>query len=101
VVSRLKQAGVTVIYIGGYYTEAALIIRQAKSRDEDDPGQRRCLVTKEVLEYLRSGWSWYLDDVLARSAEERGRGESGKEFKDQKIDPRLRSLTPMPRSNLG
>ena len=31
-VSRLKQAGVTVIYIGGYHTEAGLIIRQAKEQ---------------------------------------------------------------------
>ena len=38
-VSRLKQAGVTVIYIGGYYTEAALIIRQAKEQGmKVDPG---------------------------------------------------------------
>ncbi len=31
-VSRLKEAGVTVIYIGGYHTEAGLIIRQAKEQ---------------------------------------------------------------------
>ena len=31
-VSRLKQAGVTVIYVGGYHTEAGLIIRQAKEQ---------------------------------------------------------------------
>ncbi|KAA5611054.1 branched-chain amino acid ABC transporter substrate-binding protein [Rhodovastum atsumiense] len=31
-VSRLKQAGVTVIYVGGYHTETGLIMRQAKQQ---------------------------------------------------------------------
>jgi branched-chain amino acid transport system substrate-binding protein len=31
-VSRLKEAGITVIYVGGYHTEAGLIIRQAKEQ---------------------------------------------------------------------
>jgi branched-chain amino acid transport system substrate-binding protein len=31
-VSRMKEAGVTVIYVGGYHTEAGLIIRQAKEQ---------------------------------------------------------------------
>jgi branched-chain amino acid transport system substrate-binding protein len=31
-VSRLKEAGVEVMYIGGYYTEAGLILRQAKEQ---------------------------------------------------------------------
>src|SRR4051794_16257453 len=31
-VSRLKQAGVDVIYIGGYHTETGLILRQAKQQ---------------------------------------------------------------------
>jgi len=31
-VSRLKGAGVEVIYLGGYYTEAGLILRQAKEQ---------------------------------------------------------------------
>ena len=32
IVSRLKQERVEVIYVGGYYTEAGLIIRQAKEQ---------------------------------------------------------------------
>ena len=32
IVSRLKQAGIDVIYIGGYHTETALIIKQAKEQ---------------------------------------------------------------------
>jgi len=31
-VSRLKAAGITVIYVGGYHTESGLIIRQAKEQ---------------------------------------------------------------------
>ncbi|TDH63279.1 branched-chain amino acid ABC transporter substrate-binding protein [Dankookia rubra] len=31
-VSRMKEAGVQVMYIGGYYTEAGLILRQAKEQ---------------------------------------------------------------------
>jgi branched-chain amino acid transport system substrate-binding protein len=31
-VSRLKQAGIDVIYIGGYYTETGLILKQAKEQ---------------------------------------------------------------------
>ncbi len=34
-VSRLKEAGIQVIYLGGYHTEAGLIIRQAKEQGMD------------------------------------------------------------------
>ena len=34
-VSRLKQAGVQVVYIGGYHTEAGLITRQARQQGLD------------------------------------------------------------------
>ncbi len=43
-VSRLKAAGVTVIYIGGYHTEAGLIIRQAKEQ-----GMKATLVGGDAL----------------------------------------------------
>jgi branched-chain amino acid transport system substrate-binding protein len=32
IVSRMQQANISVIYIGGYHTEAGLILRQAKER---------------------------------------------------------------------
>ena len=32
IVSRMKQAGIEVIYIGGYHTETGLIVRQAKEQ---------------------------------------------------------------------
>jgi branched-chain amino acid transport system substrate-binding protein len=43
-VSRLKEAGVTVIYVGGYHTEAGLIIRQAKEQ-----GMKATLVGGDAL----------------------------------------------------
>jgi len=43
-VSKLKQAGVTVIYVGGYHTEAGLIIRQAKEQ-----GMKATLVGGDAL----------------------------------------------------
>jgi branched-chain amino acid transport system substrate-binding protein len=43
-VSRLKQSGVTVIYVGGYHTESGLIIRQAKEQ-----GMKATLVGGDAL----------------------------------------------------
>src|SRR3546814_17274649 len=31
-VSKMKQAGIDAIYVGGYHTEAGLIVRQAKQQ---------------------------------------------------------------------
>ena len=36
IVSRMKQAGIQVIYIGGYHTETGLIARQAKEQGMND-----------------------------------------------------------------
>ena len=41
---QLKEAGVTVIYVGGYHTESALIIRQAKEQ-----GMKATLVGGDAL----------------------------------------------------
>ena len=43
-VSRMKQAGISVIYVGGYHTESALIIRQAKEQ-----GMKATLVGGDAL----------------------------------------------------
>lgn len=43
-VSRLKEAGITVIYVGGYHTESGLIIRQAKEQ-----GMKATLVGGDAL----------------------------------------------------
>ncbi|PZW45138.1 amino acid/amide ABC transporter substrate-binding protein (HAAT family) [Humitalea rosea] len=34
-VSRMKQAGIEVVYVGGYHTESGLIVRQAKEQSLD------------------------------------------------------------------
>ena len=44
VVSRMKEAGIQVIYIGGYHTEAGLIIRQAKEQ-----GLQATLISGDAL----------------------------------------------------
>ena len=43
-VSRLKQAGVEVIYVGGYHTEAGLILRQSREQ-----GMKATLVGGDAL----------------------------------------------------
>ena len=43
-VSRMKEAGISVIYVGGYHTEAGLIIRQAKEQ-----GMKATLVGGDAL----------------------------------------------------
>ena len=43
-VSRMKEAGIQVIYIGGYHTEAGLIIRQAKEQ-----GMNPTLISGDAL----------------------------------------------------
>ncbi len=44
VVSRMKDAGIQVIYLGGYHTEAGLIIRQAKEQ-----GMNATLISGDAL----------------------------------------------------
>jgi branched-chain amino acid transport system substrate-binding protein len=87
-VSRLKQAGVTVIYVGGYHTEAGLIIRQAKEQ-----GMKAtmvggdALVTNEFWQIAGEAGAGTMmtfppDPRLMKTA-----ADVVKEFKDQKVDP--------------
>src|SRR3984885_8316102 len=87
-VSRLKQAGVTVIYVGGYHTEAGLIIRQAKEQ-----GMKAtmvggdALVTNEFWQISGEAGAGTMmtfppDPRLMKSA-----ADVGKEFKSRKVDP--------------
>jgi branched-chain amino acid transport system substrate-binding protein len=87
-VSRLKQAGVSVIYIGGYHTEAGLIIRQAKEQ-----GMKATLVGGDALvtnEFWQisgeSGAGTLMtfppDPRLMKTA-----ADVVKEFKAKKVDP--------------
>jgi branched-chain amino acid transport system substrate-binding protein len=87
-VSRLKQAGVTVIYVGGYHTESGLIIRQAKEQ-----GMKAtlvggdALVTNEFWQIAGDAGNGTMmtfppDPRLMKSA-----ADVVKEFKAKKIDP--------------
>jgi branched-chain amino acid transport system substrate-binding protein len=88
VVSRLKQAGVSVIYIGGYYTEAALIIRQAKEQ-----GMKVTLVGGDALvtkEFWQIAGPASEGTLMTFSPDPRKNAVASKvvkEFSDQKIDP--------------
>lgn len=88
IVSRLKEAGVSVIYVGGYHTEAGLIIRQAKEQ-----GMKATLVggdallTSEFWQISGDAGSGTMmtfppDPRLMKSAE-----GVVSEFKAKKIDP--------------
>jgi branched-chain amino acid transport system substrate-binding protein len=87
-VSRLKQAGVTVIYVGGYHTESGLIIRQAKEQ-----GMKAtlvggdALVTNEFWQIAGDAGSGTMmtfppDPRLMKTA-----ADVVKEFKAKNIDP--------------
>jgi branched-chain amino acid transport system substrate-binding protein len=88
VVSRLKQAGVSVIYIGGYYTEAALIIRQAKEQ-----GMKATLVSGDALvtkEFWQIAGPAGAGTLMTFSPDPRKNAAAAKivkQFTDQKIDP--------------
>lgn len=88
IVSRLKEAGVSVIYVGGYHTEAGLIIRQAKEQ-----GMKATLVggdallTSEFWQISGAAGSGTMmtfppDPRLMKSA-----ADVVSEFKAKKIDP--------------
>ena len=87
-VSRPKQAGVTVIYLGGYHTEAGLIVRQAKEQ-----GLKAtliggdALVTNEFWQIAGDAGTGTMmtfppDPRLMKSA-----ADAVKEFKAKKVDP--------------
>jgi branched-chain amino acid transport system substrate-binding protein len=87
-VSRLKEAGVNVIYVGGYHTESALIIRQAKEQ-----GMKAtlvggdALVTNEFWQIAGDAGAGTMmtfppDPRLMKSA-----ADVVKEFKAKNIDP--------------
>ncbi len=88
VVSRLKQAGVQVIYIGGYYTEAALIVRQAKEQGmKVTLVSGDALVTKEFWNISGPAGEGTLMTFSPDPQKNAAAAKVVKEFKDQKIDP--------------
>jgi branched-chain amino acid transport system substrate-binding protein len=88
IVSRLKQDGVSVIYIGGYYTEAALIIRQAKEQGmKATLVSGDALVTKEFWNISGPAGEGTLMTFSPDPQKNAAAAKVVKEFKDQKIDP--------------
>ncbi|MBV9653037.1 MAG: branched-chain amino acid ABC transporter substrate-binding protein [Acetobacteraceae bacterium] len=87
-VSRLKQAGVAVIYVGGYHTESGLIIRQAKEQ-----GMKATLVGGDALvtnEFWQIAGDAGNGTMMTFPADPRHRPSAAavvKEFKDKNIDP--------------
>ena len=87
-VSRMKQAGISVIYVGGYHTEAGLIIRQAKAQ-----GMKATLVGGDAL-VSREFWQIAGDagagTLMTFSPDPRLNKTAAdvvKVFKDKSIDP--------------
>ena len=87
-VSRLKQAGVSVIYVGGYHTESGLIIRQAKEQ-----GMKAtlvggdALVTKEFWQISGAAGEGTLMTFSPDPRLNKAAAAVVKEFQDKKIDP--------------
>lgn len=87
-VSRLKAAGITVIYIGGYHTESGLIIRQAKEQ-----GMNATLVGGDALvtnEFWQIAGDAGNGTMMTFPADPRKRPAAQgvvQEFKAKNIDP--------------
>jgi branched-chain amino acid transport system substrate-binding protein len=87
-VSRMKQAGIQVIYIGGYHTEAGLILRQAKEQ-----GMKLTLLGGDAL-VTNEFWQITGDagngTLMTFAADPRNKPTAAAvvaEFKKNKIDP--------------
>ena len=87
-VSRLKQAGVEVIYVGGYHTEAGLILRQAKEQ-----GMKATLVGGDALvtnEFWQIAGEAGDGTLMTFASDPRKRPTAAavvKAFKDKGVDP--------------
>jgi branched-chain amino acid transport system substrate-binding protein len=87
-VSRMKEAGIQVIYIGGYHTEAGLIIRQAKEQGMNPQLiSGDALVTREFWQIAGPAGEGTIM-TFAPDLEKRPQAaEVVKEFKDKGIEP--------------
>jgi len=87
-VSRLKQAGVDLIYIGGYYTEAGLILKQARQQGLNATVMSGdAMVTDEFWAITGADGE---GSLMTFSSDPRNRPTAAavvKEFTDKKIDP--------------
>ncbi len=88
IVSRMKEAGIQVIYIGGYHTEAGLIIRQAKEQGMDATLiSGDALVTKEFIQIAGNAGNGSMMTFAPDLAKRPGAATVVKEFQAKKIDP--------------
>ncbi len=93
-VSRMKQAGIQVIYLGGYHTEAGLIIRQAKEQGMNVTLiSGDALVTKEFWQIAGDAGRGHHDDLRAGPGETPIRGSRGEGVQGQ--GRRSRGLHPV------
>ena len=68
-VSKLKEAGIDAVYVGGYHTEAGLILRQMREQGlEGAADLRRCARHRRVLDHHRSGRRRHAHDLRSRPA---------------------------------
>ncbi len=87
-VSRMKDAGISVIYVGGYHTEAGLIVRQAKEQ-----GMKATLVGGDALvtnEFWQISGASGQGTLMTFSPDPRlnkAAAEVVASFKAKKIDP--------------
>ncbi len=87
-VSRLKEAGVEVIYVGGYHTEAGLILRQSREQ-----GMKATLVGGDALvtnEFWQIAGDAGNGTLMTFASDPRRRPTAAavvKEFKDKGVDP--------------
>ena len=88
IVSRLKQAGIELIYIGGYHTETGLIIKQAKQQ-----GMNVSVMGGDALvtnEFWQIAGEQGEGTMMTFPSDPRRRPTAQavvKEFADKKIDP--------------
>ena len=85
-VSKLKQAGVDVVYFGGLHTEAGLIIRQMRDQGLKAPlmARRRHRLGR-VRRDRRPGRRGHADDLRAGSAQEPERQGRGRRVQGQEL----------------
>ena len=103
IVSRMKQAGIDVIYIGGYHTETGLIARQAKEQGMNPTivgGD--ALVTNEFWQISGPAGEGTMMTFPADPRKRADRGErSCRSSRPRTSIPRATRSTPMPRSRSG
>jgi branched-chain amino acid transport system substrate-binding protein len=87
-VSRMKQAGIQVIYLGGYHTEAGLIVRQAKEQGMDVTLiSGDALVTKEFWQIAGAAGEGTMMTFAPDLSKRPTAAKVVAEFKAKNIDP--------------